>query len=134
MSSGGATGDDMNFVLGETFNFALAKDGNISLESGSLASEQNTGGDNNFTVVETLFTLKATNCYPNPVSDFLNIDLNTQNQNLTYKIYSSDGKLQEIKKTNVLIYDASRLATGNYFISIETSDNQILGVAKFIKK
>ncbi len=134
LSAGAATGDTVNFVLGETFNFAIAKDGDISLETGSLSSEENTGSDNNFIFVETLYKLKATNCYPNPVKDILQIDLETSVSSFNFSVFSMAGKLIERKNSDNLRYNASKLSTGNYLLSIRNSRGEILGVTKFIKK
>lgn len=43
MSSGGDATDNVAYVIGEAFNFTIAG-GDIVIETGSLASENNTGG------------------------------------------------------------------------------------------
>ena len=78
LSSGGAAGDNVNYVLGETFNFTMAAGGSdgISLESGSLSSEENTGGDIP-TILQNASELPSQiECYPNAVSDILTVDFN----------------------------------------------------------
>ena len=137
MSAGGATGDDVNFVLGETFNFAMAKDGNISLETGSLASEENTGSDNNFTVVKELAESKPLNCYPNPTSDALTINYETNEQVAIISVYDISGKIvkmQSSKIQNRAELQVDDLSSGTYFISVTDNKFQVIGSSKFIKK
>lgn len=137
LSAGGTTGDDVNFVLGETFNFALAKDGNISLETGSLASEQNTGADNNFTVVKEFAQNKPLACYPNPTTDVLTINYSTNETLTIISVYDISGKIvkmQSSKIQNQAELQVNDLSPGTYFISVTDNQFKIIGYAKFIKK
>jgi len=58
LSSGGDSNNEFQYVIGESFNFNMAAGATFFIETGSLASSDNTGGDNNFTRVRQLAELK----------------------------------------------------------------------------
>jgi len=66
---------------------------------------------------------------PNPVSDYINIDMDEANSEL--EIYSSDGRLIISKDFSSKV-NVSFLESGVYFIKVHGQDR--VGVQRFIKK
>jgi hypothetical protein len=76
------------------------------------------------------------NAYPNPATDFVKIEFNSQKSNiLNYKIYNSQGKmvLSEIVLTNDFTVNIKDFASGVYFIEATTSSGERV-VEKFVKE
>jgi len=78
-------------------------------------------------------------CYPNPVSDFLNVSiLNECKQDVFFKFINIQGQvIVNYNKENVQIgrnifrFDIKNFPTGMYFISINMNNNN--SIKKFIK-
>lgn len=70
--------------------------------------------------------LKNMEVFPNPASDFINI--NTQFENVTFTIFSSEGK--KLISSKHITIDVSGLPRGIYFISVEEEINATI---KFYK-
>jgi hypothetical protein len=83
------------------------------------------------------FTKNNFKVYPNPVSNELNIDLDSFSENdLSVKIYSSLGSLITLKHTISIEnnkVDVSQLNNGIYFIEIGNKENERV-VKRFIKQ
>ncbi len=137
LSSGGASTNEVNYVLGETFNFAIAG-GDIIIETGTQGSTGNTGGDNNYTLIEKIYEIKPINCYPNPVSDILHLEFVPEKQTEKYflTIYNTEGKYiaSQLITTDIFTYNVNNLSIGSYFISIKNAKGQVFGVSKFVKQ
>ncbi len=137
LSSGGSSTDQVNYVLGETFNFTVADGANIVIETGTLGSTDNSGGDNNFTVVKEIAETKPLQCYPNPATDFINIVTNQSLSGKTiFTIYDISGKvikMQSLENSEIQTMNVSNLSVGTYFISVSDNKLQFLGSLKFIK-
>ncbi len=143
LSSGGSATDEVNYVLGETFNFTLADGANVIIETGTLGSSDDTGGDNNFTAVKQLAINSALECYPNPTTDFVNVNL-TGFQNLSgleeelilsvYDITGKVVKMQNCTADNLQTLNVSKFAAGTYFISVSDNFLKPINSVKFIKK
>ncbi|MEE9439963.1 MAG: T9SS type A sorting domain-containing protein, partial [Saprospiraceae bacterium] len=73
------------------------------------------------------------NIFPNPVSESINISINSIKRlgNLTYQIIDSNGKLAQIGKFTDNI-NISKLTIGNYILRILSNNNE-LGSKKMIK-
>jgi hypothetical protein len=71
ISSGGSSTDEVNYVIGEIFNFSLADGATIILETGTLGSTDNSGGNNNFVKIDEVAKISKIACYPNPAKDVI---------------------------------------------------------------
>ncbi len=69
------------------------------------------------------------NIYPNPATAIVNIEADKA---VNISLLAADGR-EVMAQRNVTAIDISALADGVYFISIFTSDNQLLKTAKIIK-
>jgi len=142
LSSGGAATDNVNYVLGETFNFTLAQGGTISLETGTLSSTGNTGGQNNFVKVLNFDKVSQLTVYPNPAVEFANLNL-TGFQNLSgllLAVYDAYGKVVKMHAVDTAgLYlpvniDVAQLPAGVYFISVSDVSLKPVATAKFVKQ
>lgn len=137
ISSGGDATGEVSYVIGEPFNFALAE-GNITLETGSQGSIDNTGGVANYTTIEQVAELKGINCYPNPVTDIIYFNLQgEQADDLTILIFDTAGKLVQTATINyaeIMSCNVESLANGTYFISLGNKQGVIYGASKFVKQ
>ncbi|MBO7491806.1 MAG: T9SS type A sorting domain-containing protein [Bacteroidales bacterium] len=70
------------------------------------------------------------NIYPNPAQNVLNIA--TDEMIKSVEIYNLQGQLVQVENGNVNSINVSNLATGNYFVRIQTNDNTI--TRKFTKE
>ena len=136
LSSGGAAGDNVNYVLGETFNFTMATGGSdgISLESGSLSSEENTGGDIP-TILQNASELPSQiECYPNPVSDILTVDFNGTEGVTGVAVFNALGQmvLQTPANSEKAYLNVKALPVGSYFVSV-LNGKDVIAVKKIIK-
>lgn len=75
------------------------------------------------------FTAKDINIYPNPSSDFINVESNLED--LEYEIFDINGKL--VMKTSGQTINLSSLSSAVYFLKITNSNNQSF-TKKIIKK
>jgi len=136
MSSGGAAGDNVNYVLGETFNFTMATGGSngISLESGSLSSEENTGGDIPTILQEASEMPSQIECYPNPVSDILTIDFNCTEGVTSVAVFNALGQmvLQAPANSEKAYLNVKALPTGSYFVSV-MNGKDVIAVKMVVK-
>ena len=82
--------------------------------------------------------MNALSVYPNPVNEFINLDMNVLdlNSELTANIVTADGRI--IQSTNIASgtrierIDVSQLSSGMYFI--ELTDSKSKWMSKFVKK
>jgi Secretion system C-terminal sorting domain/Protein of unknown function (DUF1565)/DUF5010 C-terminal domain len=126
-----ATGLTTNWTTYTTFS---ATNLTIPAATNAILRITSTGGFNidkmTFTKTGVLatdeFSLDKVNIYPNPVEDFLNIDLKDADTPLL-KVYGLDGKLLITEKTKRLLVD--QLSNGVYFLNI--NEKQFV---KFLKK
>ena len=136
MSSGGAAGDNLNFVLGETFNFTMATGGSdgISLESGSLSSEENTGGDIPTILQEASEMPSQIECYPNPVTDILTVDFNGTEGVTGVAVFNALGQmvLQTSANGEKAYLNVKTLPAGSYFVSV-MNGKDVIAVKKIVK-
>lgn len=136
LSSGGAAGDNVNFVLGETFNFTMAISGSdgISLESGSLSSEENTGGDLPTILQEASEMSSQIECYPNPVTDILTVDFNGTDGVTGVAVFNALGQmvLQTSANGEKAYLNVKSLPAGSYFVSV-LNGKDVIAVKKIIK-
>jgi len=138
ISAGGASTDDVNYVLGETFNFSMGDGATVIIESGSLGSTGNTGSDSNFTDIKLISQNSPIKFYPNPAKDIVNLDLSVykNNSKLLICIYTISGKIVKMvpaeNKESQL--DVSELTSGTYFISISDTKLQLKSSIQFIKE
>ena len=82
ISSGGKATEEVNFVIGETFNFLFASNGTITIETGTLSSTGNTGGFPNLVSIEQIASIRKIACYLNPATDAIYFALQDQKQGL----------------------------------------------------
>ncbi|MCK9256342.1 MAG: T9SS type A sorting domain-containing protein [Bacteroidales bacterium] len=136
LSSGGVSTDEVNYVIGETFNFTMAQS-DIVLETGSLGSEENTGGDIIYTLVKELAEVSPMYCYPNPVSDILNLQTGlTNNKLINLRVYNALGQVvfqEQVQNQFEISLDFSRFDSGIYHLAIIDSKNQEIKATKIIK-
>ena len=136
LSSGGAAGDNVNYVLGETFNFTMATGGSdgISLESGSLSSEENTGGDIPTFLQNASELPSQIECYPNPVSDILTVDFNGTEGVTGVAVFNALGQmvLQTSVNDEKAYLNVKALPSGSYFVSV-LNGKDVIAVKKIVK-
>lgn len=138
ISSGGASTNDVSYVIGETFNFTMTDGADLTIETGSQGSEDYTGGDNNYTLIKELAENQALNCFPNPATNYIYIETGLETNSLVIlQVYDVNGKLLHQGKTTAGLHlkvDVQSLVTGIYFISLISNTNEILGSTKFNKQ
>ncbi|MBP8041445.1 MAG: T9SS type A sorting domain-containing protein [Bacteroidales bacterium] len=136
ISSGGISSDTVNVTLGEIFVFT-ASAGGMSLDAGAQSGTDNTGG-----LVTTVTNAKNPQTeilvYPNPVADYLNLQINgLKSATVSFQIYDTGGKLtmqQNSAGSNDLYrLQVSQLPQGNYFIQGFTAQGETFGKIQFIK-
>ncbi|HPX76031.1 MAG TPA: T9SS type A sorting domain-containing protein, partial [Bacteroidales bacterium] len=137
MSSGGAATDEVNYVIGETFNFTIAG-GDIVLETGSLGSESNTGGEGVFTIVQEVAVNMPMYCYPNPVRDILTLKTSLKTGvKINLLIYNSNGQIVYQKtqaNQDELRMNLSNLAPGTYHLAVIEEETETINAVKIIKQ
>ncbi len=138
MSSGGASTDEVNYVIGETFNFTIAE-GDIILEAGSLGSDDDTGGDIVYTQVLDIAENNPMSCYPNPFIDKLNLNTGfASGLELNLCVYNVKGQVvyrKTLVNSDKLEVDLHELLPGVYHLSInEINNKEQLKAVKIIKK
>ena len=138
ISTGGNSTNEINFVIGETFNFAMADKATVVIETGTLGSTQNTGGLQNMVSVEQVATIKKIACYPNPATDAIYFAINDKKQtSLIVNVFDLSGKLLLSTKTenlDIMKLDIQSITQGNYIATISNSQSVVLGSFQFIKQ
>jgi len=138
LSSGGASTNEVHYVLGETFNFTMAQGGTVTIESGTLGSTENSGGLQNTVSVRRVTELKPIACYPNPATDAVYFTLNNRSHNmLSVNVFDSSGKLlvsEKLANADILKLNVQTLAQGTYFTTVSDAHGAVLGSFQFIKK
>ena len=138
ISTGGNATNEVNFVIGETFNFSLAKNGTVTVESGTLTSTENTGGLQNTVSVEKVAEIKKIACYPNPATDAIYFAINDKKQSsLIVNVFDLSGKLLLSEKTqnlDIMKLDLQSITKGNYISTLSNSKGVVLGSFQFIKQ
>ena len=136
LSSGGISNDTLNATIGEIFVFSV-NNGGVSLDAGSQSDVSNTGGMgtsiSNNSVNNSLILV-----YPNPVNDFLNLQINGLKSNtIAFRVINISGKIlmqQTITgSTNNFKINVSSLSNGNYFIDGYSSLGETITKIKFVK-
>jgi hypothetical protein len=139
ISSGGISADEISATIGEVFVFSVG-DGDISFDAGGQSDEEDTGGltDTSTGKPSIIANNKSLTVYPNPVSDYLNMQINgLENSAISFQIYDATGKLvkQHNANNSDFLYQirVNELKQGNYFIKGFTARGESIGEIKFIK-
>lgn len=136
MSTGGATCYNISYVLGEVFNFTMTSEGNITIETGSMSSTQNTGGDIPTIILDQLASAQSQiECYPNPVSDLLTVNFNGVEGVTDVVVFNGVGQVMLcVKPTGDKSYLAMQnLTPGTYFVTCLNGKN-VIAVNKIVKE
>lgn len=137
MSSGGAATNEVNYVIGETFNFTMAE-GDVVLEAGSLGSEDDTGGNIIYTQVQEIALTNPMKCFPNPVTDFLTVQSGLSvGVAIELLVYNVNG--QVVYQTtrfnqNEFRINLNNLSPGIYHLAIIENETKALNAVKIIKQ
>lgn len=85
--------------------------------------------------IEEINIMENINIYPNPISQFVNIENNSNKQVNNVQIFDGNGKLVAEKEMdeNTIQLDLSSFANGVYIIKLWDS-NKVLGTAKIVKQ
>jgi len=138
ISSGGSSTDEVNYVIGETFNFSMASGGNITVETGTLGSTENTGGLQNTVSIEQVAIIKKIACYPNPTTNAIYFAINDKNQNsLIVNVFDLTGKLlmsSQTENMDIMKLDLQSISQGSYISTVSNSKGEVLGSFQFIKQ
>lgn len=138
ISSGGKATDEVNYVIGETFSFSLAVNGNIIVEAGTLAGTGNTGGLTHNIPIKQLSDIKNIPCYPNPASDVICFTLNDkQPTSLIVTVFDLTGKLVKFLNTEnseIMNLDLVGIAPGTYITTVLNQQSEVVGSFQFIKQ
>lgn len=136
LSSGGIASDTLNATIGEIFVFSVNGSG-INLDAGSQSDQSNTGG-----IVTTAIQIEKAPTeilvYPNPVQDFLNLQIyGINSETVSFQVYDSGGKLimqqNNLGANNLYQIQVKQLPQGNYFIHGYTPKGKTIGKINFIK-
>jgi len=136
LSSGGISSDTINATIGEIFVFSVNASG-ISLDAGAQSDQNNTGGMTT-AVTKTEINQADMLVYPNPVQDFLNLQINgLSSETVSFQVYDAVGKLvlqyNSVGANNLNRLQVKQLPQGNYFIQGYTPNGETIGQIKFIK-
>jgi len=135
MTSGGDATDKVAYVIGETFNFTIAG-GDIVIETGSLGSEDNTGGMIYTDVLEIAANMPM-QCYPNPVRDILTLNTGLEaGVKIKLLVYNSNGQVvfQTIQANqDELRINFSNLTPGTYHLAVIEEGTEKINAVKIIK-
>jgi len=131
--SGGAVTDNCNFVIGEIFNFTMASDGDIVIETGSLGSDDNTGGS--FPDIVGQFAETTIKCYPNPAHHLLTVDLGgAENIDGVVVLNELGQMVLQAKPNGAKAYlNVQGLAVGNYYVTT-LQGKKVTGINKIVKQ
>ena len=138
LSSGGISSDTINATIGEIFVFSVSESG-ISLDAGTQSDQSNTGGiTTSITQTQTVTNHTDILVYPNPVEDFLNLQINGLNsETVSFQVFDIAGKLvlqhNSVGTNNLHRLKVEQLPQGNYFIQGYTPNGEAIGQIKFIK-
>ena len=117
-------GDNIPYVVGGTKPFVFA-------ESASMSIDLTTGIFDTFGKDEVEMTI-----YPNPASDYVNVQLNSSDKIDEINIFNVSGQnvlhISGGKQSSISNVSLMDLATGTYFMRIRT-ENQKLAIRKLIK-
>ena len=137
MSTGGAVTNEVNYVIGETFNFTMAE-GDVILETGTLGSEDDTGGDNIYTLVQEIAVNNLIEYFPNPVNDFLNVRTGIkEGVKINLLIYNINGQVvykNELFNQKELSIDLNNFSQGIYYLAVIEQKTKNLRAVKIIKQ
>jgi len=136
LSSGGISSDTINATIGEIFVFSVNASG-ISLDAGAQSDQNNTGGMTT-TVTKTEINLTELLIYPNPVEDYLNLQINgLSSETVSFQVYDVAGnlvlQLNSVGANNLHRLQVNHLPQGNYFVQGYTPKGETIGQIKFIK-
>jgi hypothetical protein len=136
ISSGGICSNTINATIGEIFVFSVSASG-ISLDAGSQSDEGNSGGLIT-SVSKTEITRSEILIYPNPVDDYLNLQINgLSSENVSFQVYDVAGKLimqqNSVGTNNLHRIQVKQLPQGNYFVNGYTEKGEAINSIKFIK-
>lgn len=138
ISSGSKATDEVNYVIGETFNFSISGNGSITLETGTMGSTSNTGGLPTIVSIDKVSALKNIPFYPNPATDAIYFTINDNaRQSLHVHVFDLAGKLcliSAMANADIGKIDIQTLATGSYISIISNSEAEVLGSFTFIKQ
>lgn len=138
ISSGGKATDEVNYVIGETFSFSMADNGNIIVEAGTLAGTDNTGGLTHNIPIKQIADFKNIPCYPNPATDLICFTLNDKKQTLLIiTVFDLTGKLVMSLNTeniDIMNLDLQGIAPGSYISTVQNQQAEVLGSFQFIKQ
>ena len=136
LSSGGISSDTINATIGEIFVFSVSESG-ISLDAGAQSDQNNTGGMST-TVTKTEINQADMLVYPNPVQDFLNLQISgLSSETVSFQVFDVAGKLvmqhNSVGTNNLHRLQVKQLPQGNYFIQGYTPKGEAIGKIKFVK-
>lgn len=138
ISSGGKATDEMNFVIGETFSFSMAGNGNIILEAGTMAGTGNTGGITGNIPISRVADNKNIPCYPNPATEAIFFTLNDKKlTSLNITVFDFTGKLIMSLKTvnaDIIKLDLQSITSGSYVTTVLNQQAEVIGSFQFIKQ
>ena len=138
ISTGGNATNEVNFVIGETFNFAMADNATVTIETGTLGSSGNTGGLQNTVSIEKVAVIKKIACYPNPATDAIYFAINDKkHSSLIVNVFDLSGRLLLSSKTDnldIMKLDIQSITKGNYIATVSNSQSVVLGSFQFIKQ
>jgi len=118
----------MDFTLGETVTETLSAGGN-TLTQGFHQT--------NLTLVaiENVELFAEISIFPNPTSEFVNIDIPVNYKLMEISMFDVTGKLLKTKAnaTGLVTFDVNNLATGTYYLQVINPKNKDLKTFKLIK-
>ena len=138
ISSGGKATDEVSFVIGETFSFSMAGNGNIIVEAGTMAGTENTGGLTGNVPISRVAEIKNIPCYPNPATDAIFFALNDKKQtSLIITVFDLTGKLilsLKTENTDIIKLDLQYITPGSYISTVLNQQAEVIGSFQFIKQ
>lgn len=89
------------------------------------------------TSIEEILSGVRVNMYPNPTSEYLNIDLGNNDQDIQLRLFDMGGKLVhqdkiEAFQTNYVL-PMNKVATGNYLVQMNSTDGKMSTTHKVMK-
>lgn len=138
ISSGGKATEEVNYVIGETFSFTMASNGNIIVEAGTMAGTENTGGLTANIPISRVADIRNIPCYPNPATDAIYFALNDKKQtSIIITVFDLTGKLVKFlnsENTEIMNLDLLGIAPGTYITTVMNQQAEVLGSFQFIKQ
>ena len=126
-------GTPINGATASTYEVIESGDYAVSVTN-SFGCERTSDVQNiTFSALEDIAQIGMT-IYPNPVSDYLNIDLGSKQETTVVEVIGIDGKIllqKEVSNQSYLQLDVATLNSGMYFIKIQTGDQEY--VRSFVK-